>query len=83
MGTRPEVHLWNGQWGWARLDIYLERDGDVWRVRASQWLGRYGEDVWDNLTEERARRYVEVLKRDAPGLEPWPWRDISGAREAG
>lgn len=81
MGREPQEHWWNGQWGWARLDIYLEHDGDRWRVRALQRLGRDGADVWDNLSEERARRYVEVLKREAPGLEPWPWRDISGSYE--
>ena len=26
MGKAPIQHFWNGQWGWARLDIYLERD---------------------------------------------------------
>lgn len=75
----PEQHWWNGQWGWARLDIYLRRDGDRWQVQALQRQGLWGDDVWDDLDEERARRYVEILKRDAPGLEPWPWRDIAGS----
>jgi hypothetical protein len=73
----PVEHHWNGQWGWARLDIYLERDGDLWTVRALQRQGLWGEDVWAGLDEPRARRYVEILKRDAPGLEPWHWRDVA------
>lgn len=79
MGKAPEQHWWNGQWGWARLDVYLERDGDQWTVRALQWLGRHGEDEWTNLSETRARWYVQRLLETAPGLEPWPWRDIAGA----
>jgi hypothetical protein len=75
----PVEHHWNGQWGWARLDVYLERDGDRWKVRALQWLGRHGNDEWANLGEARARWYVQRLLDTAPGPpEGWKWRDISG-----
>lgn len=70
-------HWWNGQWGWGRLDIYLHRDGDRWRVRALQRKGETGEDEWVLDGEARAHRYVRELKEKAPGLEPWPWRDIA------
>lgn len=79
MGEQLVEHHWNGQWGWARLDIYLHRDGDTWTVRATQRQGLWGDDRWEGLDETRAHRYVEELKASAPGLRPWKWRDIAAA----
>lgn len=78
-----QEHWWNGQWGWARLDIYLERDGDTWRVRALENYGKPGYQtlVYEGMTEVQARRYVDRLKGLArpPHGGEWVWRDIASA----
>jgi hypothetical protein len=77
----PVEHHWNGQWGWARLDIYLERGGDSWRVRALEFYGRPGYQtlIYEGLTEEQGRLVVEYLLHtaDPPATGSWQWRDIA------
>lgn len=66
---------WNGGWGGARRDIWLGRDGDRWHL---WWCERLDLDAGQkrlNLPEETARRYVENLKRTAPG-EYERWRQL-------
>jgi hypothetical protein len=69
-------HWWNGQWGWARLDIYLERVGSRWQVRALERLGETQELTYSDLTAAQARAYVQHLLRTAPPVGEW--RDIAG-----
>lgn len=73
-------HHWNGQWGMARLDIYLERDGREWLVRAQERMDESKELRYRCKTEAQARAYLAYLLRTAAAPEEgWRWRDIAGA----
>lgn len=67
---------WNGQWGMARLDVWLYRDGERWLVRAQKRLGQWGEgERWFD-SEEEARASVDHLLRTAK-VGGDRWRDIA------
>lgn len=69
-------HWFNGQWGWARADVWLHRDGDRWTVVAQERLRVEGELRYTELTEAQARAYVRHLLRTvAVGVDRW--RDIA------
>ncbi|WP_281895119.1 hypothetical protein [Phytohabitans aurantiacus] len=66
--------LWNGKWGRARLDIWVDRDGDQWHVTA-----RIGGPEGDVIpygaggegAEDAVAYMVDRLKATAPGDQEW------------
>lgn len=75
-----EQHWWNQQWGWARKDIWVHRQGGRWHIL---WCSRLDHDDMFkrlNTSETVANAYVARLIAIAP--EPparEDWRDIAGA----
>ena len=66
-------HWWNRQWGWARRDIRVYRDGDVWTVVGQE---RQAEVVrYVDLTEVEVPEVVDHLIRHTPGPRS-NWRKL-------
>lgn len=75
--VEPLEHWWNGRWGMARLDVYLETDGRRWLVRAQERQDEKRERRFPCSTEPQARAYLGWLLRTAVAPpEGWRWRDI-------
>lgn len=73
-------HWWNGVWGMAQLDVYLEREGRRWRVRALERKDEKTERLYADMTEPQARAYLRYLIRTAAApSDGWAWRDIAAA----
>ena len=72
MGVELVERWWNKRWGrLARRDIWLERDGDQYRVRAREGGSDGSENAWEYACEPDARAMVRQLIDSGGGIEQW------------
>lgn len=69
-------HWFNGQWGWARRDIWLHQDGRTWRVVAQKRLRAEDQVERAGLSETEARALVDRLMDWTPGMDRSAWSKL-------